>query len=1843
MSTQDDLQQQLFEFIYDLLPEDEAAQLNERITSEPDVARAYAKAKQQTEMLATAAQLHGPPVKLERPRQEEPLAGKASAGSVDTPAPLKWLIGLAATALVCVTGYYGLSPTSAVNDRQTANLREQVAAEHLRMVVTAPAQLSAGAPGSFSVATSSIDRRPVAAKVKYALYSPETGEPLHRGEAETGDDGRALISLPPDSLIADARLEIEAARGEDAVRMTTRVQVEDIRYATQLTTDKPLYRPGETIRYRSLTLTRFGLASDRELPVAFQLLDPAGGTVAGSEQTGYTRHGVAGGQFTIPPHFSGGTYTLVVQSAAQEPEFPEERRDVFVRKYRLPRLKKELEFTRDSYAPGDEVTADFLAERAEGGAAAGAQLTISATVDGQVVFGDSPQANADGTCRIEFTLPKEIERGEGTLAVVVDDGGNRETIAKTIPINLGKVEVEFYPEGGDLVPGVKNRVYFYGHDPLGEPVDIRKGRIVDSEGREVARTSTYHEGRGVFSFTPAAGEEYRLEVLDPADVQVNGALPEVAARRDVTINTGAGVFPAGEPVSLDILSTKADVPLVITAVCRGTQVAQQEFQTSEVHSVNAKDAAKSRVKFHLPPEVSGVIRLTVFDYSQSPPRPLTERLVYRRPERKLTISVVRDGSAEASPSHAYAPGEHVALSLRVADERGRPRPAALGVSVVDDALLNLADDKSPTLPTYYYLASEIEHPEDLEDANFYLLEGRHRDKSPSKALDLLLGTQGWRRFVQWDQVQGGERVADADGASGLPEMDAPDDHADDADDADDAGENDEIALEDTVDGGANAAAGEDEEHAEDHAAAVERLVAMEGTENYPTLYDNLPEIEPKFEAAVAEQYNRREAAIAGAGYISFFGGVVILVLVAMLAILRLADDRRFWLPVSAAALACLIAGGFWMSTEVDDEGKTVVTGFAGFDATSVALLGENETGPSPADATAARETAMPAPEDDLARPPDEATNEAAPMPQGEPIEEPEIVAEDAEMAADMPAREPPGDPPEFAEEERVNFDDDLDGLADKEITGRFDALGPIGNDLKKLHGGRWWYAEGSEELGQGFGYYARDEKVWFDGTVADVARMRKLLQQAMKRGDEKATMTIAEAYEKLLAKYQLPVRQYAHQHIQGEPGVRSDFTETLFWHPLLITDEQGVATIEFDLSDAVTTFVVKANAHAVNAGGAGRIGAVERDIVSRIPFSLEPKLPLEVNAGDRIELPLAVNNDTQREMPVRVAFSQTGGLLKLDGESTRQMPLAPGQRHREHFTLDVVGQRGAAELRFAGTAGDLSDAVSRRLTVVPPGFPVSKSYSGRLDGEKTVQLRLPDDWVEGSLAVTLTAFPSTLADLQKGMEGMLRDPNGCFEQASSSNYPNVLALRYMEEHGVADPNFTRRAKGLLERGYDKLVSFECKEPDAGEKAFEWFGGWPAHEALTAYGILEFKDMSRVYDVDQAMIRRATQWLLDRRDGEGGFQRNPRALDSFGGAPQDITNAYIVWALTEAGEEELTSELAKEIDHAITTAEQSDDPYILALAAASAHNARRKDDAARLMRKLVEHQQDDGSLEAQKTSITRSGGRSLTIETTALAALAWLKDPAMADHATRAVQWITDQRQGSGSFGATQSTILALKALVEHAKANKKTVAAGEWIVRRDGEEIAKTAFAAGETQAIEIVGLAAQLQPGENDLTLVLTGDNQMPYALDVRYRARTPVSSDECPVRIATKLTGERLDAGQTTQLNVRLENTSGQGQPMTVAIVGLPAGLEPRVEHLDELQEAGEFDFYELNAREIVFYWRGVAPEARGAAAIDFNVDVVAEIPGRYTGPASRAYLYYTAEQKHWVEPLAVEIAPQ
>ena len=121
--------------------------------------------------------------------------------------------------------------------------------------------------------------------------------------------------------------------------------------------------------------------------------------------------------------------------------------------------------------------------------------------------------------------------------------------------------------------------------------------------------------------------------------------------------------------------------------------------------------------------------------------------------------------------------------------------------------------------------------------------------------------------------------------------------------------------------------------------------------------------------------------------------------------------------------------------------------------------------------------------------------------------------------------------------------------------------------------------------------------------------------------------------------------------------------------------------------------------------------------------------------------------------------------------------------------------------------------------------------------------------------------------------------------------------------------------------------------------------------------------------------------------------------------------------------------------------------------------------------------------------------------------------------------------------------------------------------------------------------------------------------------------------------LRDQKIREGDVTEAVVSIANKSGEAIPTPVAIVGIPGGLEVRHDQLKELVKSGKIDAYEVLGREVILYWRSL----KAKDAFDLPLSLVAAIPGSYTGPASRAYLYYTDEYKNWAPGLNVSISPR
>jgi hypothetical protein len=1371
--------------------------------------------------------------------------------------------------------------------------------------------------------------------------------------ASHGGAGSDATKLPGPSALQQQLAGLEPARAlppsDDQRRLSAAIDNYFQSYGTRriyLHLDKPMYQPGETIWFRAWELSSPTLSAPAQgqYGMTVQLISPQGSQVL--QKRVLLQAGVASNDFMLPDTIEGGEY-IVRASTDLGSSFD---RKLIVSQYQPPQIKKKLEFLRKAYGAGDQVAAAVSLARATGEPLASRAATAIVTVDEVEVARFRVTTNAQGEAVAKFELPKQIAHGDGLLTLLVEDGGVTESIQKRIPILVKQMSVELYPEGGELVTGLPGRVYFIAKNPIGKPADI-DGRVVDDQGREVARFTSLHNGMGRFEILPQAGRSYQVEITKPAGIEHKVAVP--AAREAGCSLVALDDFDGKRDDVRAAVWCTEDRAVVATAVLR-------EKRLGDV-SAQARAGKPTVIAIPVPAGAQGAVRFTLFDDALNP---LAERLIYRGRGQDLAVSI-----APGRPT--YAPRDQVELTVATRDLAGKPVQADLSLAVVDDTVLNFADDKTAHLLARLYLEAEMPGQE-IEEPRFYF----SKDAKAPHAIDLVLGTQGWRRF-EWQPVL--QPPMPVDTYAAVPE-------------------------------------------------AAEPMAAP------------MPAPPPQAAPGKAPAKPRPQAA------------------------LRPAAPR----PVAPMA----------------DKAK------------------------------------------------------------------------DAKM---IDARAP-------RQEQRA--------------AERQRAAGPAGRRAMRRVMGEEAMAEGE--------WGGRAD----DGDAGGWA----------------------------------PVRQFpAPTYEAGYEGPRTDFRETIFWSPSVQTGANGTAKVRFFLSDAITSFRV--TAEGVSAGGLP--GRGEALVQSKLPVSLAVTMPLEVSAGDTIQLPVILANETTRKYKAQIR-SDFGPAFQVVGGVPKQVELAGGERKSFFAELKVIGDGKdpeAGRARIGISTANLEDEVSRTIRVVPLGFPQEVSVSGTLEKRAEHAIELAGA-MPGTIDASITFYPSPLATMVAGTEALIREPYGCFEQASSTNYPNVMVLAYLEQHETADVALVERTLSTLDRGYKMLSGYESKS-----KGYEWFGGDPGHEALTAYGLMEFADMAKVYgDVDPGMVQRTRRWLMDRRDGKGGYQRNPRALDSFGQASPEVTNGYITYALTEAGE----TKIADEIAYQERMARDTKDPYVLALAAGTLVNVRSSGAKAAIER-LRGMQAADGSFPGADHSITRSGGDALLIETTALAAMAMM-DAGLAHEppVRKAVDWLNAHRDGFGSFSSTQATILSLRAMTAYADATRATQSSGTLSLYINGKKASELAFDKGRKDPIIFDKVSGLLRAGKNTIELRLDSKNPLPYSVGITYRSQQPASSPEAQARVATRLTKERVPLGEGVRMKVTVENVTDGGIPMTLARVGIPGGLAFQTWQLDELKDKGAIDFFETREREVVLYFRSMAPKA----VKQIDLDLLARVPGAYVAPASRAYLYYTDEHKHWVPPVQITV---
>jgi hypothetical protein len=1584
------------------------------------------------------------------------------------------------------------------------------------------------------------------------VFNQRNNETLLKQKVQVqGPNNSANFSLPSNLPIKPGdpiamEFQIEDAAGK-LLTWSDNLRLVFPEYVTHLATDRPLYRPGDTVRFRSLTLERFSLQpAQQKFHLRYRIAGPGNvelynqdfaSIVAGANKEpikgpdGVELHCLGVGDFTLPADAPDGPYTLTVSEDNER--FNEEKRSFQVRRLAQPRFVKDLQFHRSIYGAGDQLKMKWhFAPGPVADKDKFASASVRVVVDGAEVkredfgvFGPGERELA-----LECNLPAQLDKGVGKVIFEFGVGDNRQTMVREIPLVVRDLQVEFYPEGGDLIADVPNRVYFAARNPANQPADLA-GRIVDDKGNVAAHVQTVsddkepalNQGLGSFIFTPELKKNYRLVLDSPIGIPRTFGLPE-SKEHGVVMTIPEGVVENN--IEVELMSVERRRVLLVGAYCRGRVLD---------HKV-VRAGGNQPVSVTLRPDraVGGVYRITVFEAIRTGDdvefRPLAERLIYRKNTAQLDITCVPERGA-------YQPGELVRLMLKARNERMALTPTLAMVAVVDERVLKPDLKTSRGLPAHFFLATEVRNPEDLENADFLLSD----HPRAAQALDLLLGTQGWRRFAEQDPQKFQERLHQARPPAFLSNT---------------------IHVTQFLENEQQQIAKLDQAYVEKALAMQRELTEVEKHDAGPAdLQKQIERQQTQVDlldqnAANAEQRLGDIRAV----FVQFVLGAVVLALV-FVGFLFVSVGIRRLSTGAGSARPWLLSGGVLLGLLliVSLVGTFALRGDKGLDNMwerdrAKFRLGVNR-GPGP-------DLRVPGPAVVTPVPVDVAAEEDRPI---DDALKGSTRTEELKKKADGPA--PTG------AKDTDKGDKQSDDKAKEKIENA--VVGPPGILLNE---------KGNERRGQ----------VVFAGNDAQDER---LLRQS---GNYQAILRqqLGRRVELPAADHPCIVREYAHQRQPSPDGIRRDHTATICWQPVLVMPE-GSAEVAFDLPESVTSFQVLVHANTFD----GRIGSKRVDINAQPPLTVKLAAPAEVSDQDQVAVTAEVRNSLSQATTGIVSARSKG--LHATASTERRLTLAPGQSKREGFKFKPAAGDGIAAVRVVGKSDGFADASESRVQVVGDGFPVTRSVGGVIDnGSAEFEIDLPDTMIPGSLAVRASIYPSPLADLQSARDALAIMPAGSLEQKISRVYPNVLILQYLKQPGSPfRPQLEKRARLELQAAFPTLTAFESA--DGGYAKF------PAanpirDESATAFGLLHLREVARVQALEAEQLNELAKTF-----------RNP--------------DAYTAWAVTEGGSADELSHKLKLLDKEAKSADA------LALMAMSYQNNKDITRTEDYLQRLRDYQKPAGV-------VGGPAGRASDVETTALAVLAWVrgnKTGAFEPNLHTAVKWLHQQRRGSGDWGSSQATVLALKALAAYDQKTPRTIPTTDahLTVRGPADKAAVGARASLTSRSQDAItlelGNADKLRPGKHIVQLNLAGS--LPYTITWSYRTRQAVNDPQTPVKLAARLSKQEAKEGETVKLSASLENVAGKRQGVTVAVMGLPGGVSADEAQLKALQAAGTISAWELRGRELALFWRELAPAAR----LEVSVNLRCVVPGVYRGPASRAYVDGDGERVFWAAPVAISIA--
>jgi hypothetical protein len=701
------------------------------------------------------------------------------------------------------------------------------------------------------------------------------------------------------------------------------------------------------------------------------------------------------------------------------------------------------------------------------------------------------------------------------------------------------------------------------------------------------------------------------------------------------------------------------------------------------------------------------------------------------------------------------------------------------------------------------------------------------------------------------------------------------------------------------------------------------------------------------------------------------------------------------------------------------------------------------------------------------------------------------------------------------------------------------------------------------------------------------------------------------------------------------PRVRSYFPEALYINPEIVTAPDGRASIVIPIADSITTWRMALIASTKQ----GALGTGTAALKVFQDFFVDLDLPVTLTQGDRVSLPIAAYNYSGAKGDISLDLKQDDWFTLVNDTANKQLAVEAGRVGGSQYTIEAkrIGKfKLTLSAKMAGAA-NRADIVVREIEVIPNGREQNQVFNGRLETTANHALTFPSNAIDDAGKVYVRLYPGPLSQVVEGMDAILRMPGGCFEQTSSSTYPNVLALDYMKSTKKLTPEVHAKAEGFIANGYQRLLTFEV--PGGG---FSWFGQAPANKILTSYGLMEFADMAKVYDVDPKVIQRTQEWLASQQQPDGSWKPdtyfiNEGATNRFNSDVLRIT-AYVAWALGNTGYQGPAVEKAKQFIEGHLNGKL--DAYTVAVLANFATDYG-KDRAftSQVMQRLLDArtEKDEQAFWTPEETGVYSTGNSAAVETTGLAIQGLLKWGGASGTATKALAYIASKKDASGTWGTTQATIMALRALLLSTSKGAADVQ-GTVEITLDGKPVQTLQLTAANNDLLH----QYVFKSTPNNVALRFTGKGALAYQVVARSYVPWDAKPANEPLSITVNYDRDRLAQDDIATVTATVKNNLNKVANMVMIDLGIPPGFDLLTEDLQSFQEktatqkGGKLEKFSMTATQAILYFDAV--NAQQTVTLKYRLR--AKYPIRAKTFQSRVYEYYDPDVNATARPVQLEV---